>query len=742
MAEGDWDRLAAALGGVVEDVPMEAGTAGRVAYGTLDDLSWTLIGEGSQAYVIEVDTCSGGALAAVRDDYLADPGLGRAMASAGGPPLEEALGVRSELVQLRLVTGNAGMAVGDGLVEVVRAVVACTRRHATLLEDDCWGCGAPHTPLGRPYGQTVRLCAACREAVDTETAAVEAQARAEGATDDEADDGDAMFQAEVFGGTDHERLRLRGERLAVRAAADPGRFRLALLGWVLAGQALLASGAILVGSAVVAVVGLLLGLVLTGRAFALLLFAKVLLLKLWKLLLFAAVGLAATGRTLWAGLQRRYGAVTPRSGVRLSRSDAPRLFAWLDGIAQRVEAPLPDVVVVDTALNASAGELHHEGAWQRVVTVGVPFLELFSVAELEAVMAHELGHLRHEDARELWVFRTMDAWRRAVLGSEGVVGAVVRRAARWYLPEFLLRAQVVSRGRERAADAAALRVAAPEVQARALIRIGVVGGLLERALRIAARHALATDVDVNPYDRLWDALPEIPDAVVQAAYRDALEAPTHWLDSHPGLRDRLAALGVDPPPRADVVGHLEARSHTLVDRWEAVRAEASDAQRRVAVLQLGRARRAERRRLSRLTAVDARLAVDPADAPAQVLRARLLSAGDDDAAALDAYDAALSLDPTHREARREQTQLLVWVARTDDAGRAADALLALPDPPLDDRQFAAEVWARAGRSGDAARALQALAEHEDVPDAVRGSLRQRADVLSARSEVADQGVPK
>lgn len=734
----DWDGLAAAHGGRVEAVPVEGDTDGTVAYGVLEGLVWTVIGQGDVAYVIEVDTCLGGSIEAVHADLKADPALVGALAEAAGPSVDDALGVRPELVQLRLVSERGGVSVGAPLTRLVRALVDGVRRHATLIEDGCWGCGAPQTPVGRPFGQTVRLCPTCQEAARQEEAALEAKAVAEGQVDVEVED-EAAFQAVVFGGADHERLRQRGLRLAARAEANPAAFRAALVGWVLAGQALLASGAVIVGAVAVAVLFAVLGLVLTGRALALVLVAKLLLLKLWKLLVFAAIGVAAAGRTLWSAMQRRYGPAPVRPGVRLTRDEAPGLFGWLDGLAARVGAPPPDVVFVDMALNASAGEHQDQGAWRRVVTVGVPFLELFSVRELEAIMAHELGHLRHDDARELWVFRTVDAWRRAVLASDGLIGALVQWIARWYLPEFLLRAQVVSRHREQAADAAALGVAPAELQVRALSRIGVVGALLDRALRIAARRVLVMPGDADPYDVLWESLPAIPDAVVQEAYRDALEAPTHWLDSHPGLRERIAALGLEPPPRVEIVGDDEPRSATVVDRWLEVREGASGNQRKVAVLQVERVRRQERRRLARLAAIDEKLATEPDLAAAHMVRARLLSAGDDDPAALAAYQRVVALDPSHRDGWRELAHLLVWVARADEAGRAADALVALPEPSLDDRQFAAEVWARAGRVDDAERALRALADDEELPDELRGAVLQRADVLHARAERALQG---
>ena len=90
------------------------------------------------------------------------------------------------------------------------------------------------------------------------------------------------------------------------------------------------------------------------------------------------------------------------TGARLlTRDEEPRLWALLEDLCRKAGIRLPALRVVETdALNAFASGLH-EGEYSVAVTRGL--LGALNDAELEAVLAHELTHIRNHDCRLLVV---------------------------------------------------------------------------------------------------------------------------------------------------------------------------------------------------------------------------------------------------------------------------------------------------------------------------------------------------
>ncbi|WP_147432766.1 M48 family metalloprotease [Catellatospora citrea] len=75
----------------------------------------------------------------------------------------------------------------------------------------------------------------------------------------------------------------------------------------------------------------------------------------------------------------------------------PRLFAFVDRVAQAVGAPLPHVLVLSHEWNASATVVGF--ARRRVLTLGLPLWTALRPQERVALLAHELGHFINNDNR-------------------------------------------------------------------------------------------------------------------------------------------------------------------------------------------------------------------------------------------------------------------------------------------------------------------------------------------------------
>ena len=85
----------------------------------------------------------------------------------------------------------------------------------------------------------------------------------------------------------------------------------------------------------------------------------------------------------------------------VGRKDEPRFYNLLENLCISRGLPIPSLRVIETdALNAYASGLRPERA---AVTVTRGLLNGLDDAELEAVLAHELSHIRHGDVRLLVV---------------------------------------------------------------------------------------------------------------------------------------------------------------------------------------------------------------------------------------------------------------------------------------------------------------------------------------------------
>ena len=81
----------------------------------------------------------------------------------------------------------------------------------------------------------------------------------------------------------------------------------------------------------------------------------------------------------------------------ISRSMAPELYAAVDTITVTAGLPMPQVYIInDNAPNAFAAGTKPENA---IICVTTGLLEIMDKAELEGVIAHEVGHIKNYDIR-------------------------------------------------------------------------------------------------------------------------------------------------------------------------------------------------------------------------------------------------------------------------------------------------------------------------------------------------------
>jgi heat shock protein HtpX len=268
--------------------------------------------------------------------------------------------------------------------------------------------------------------------------------------------------------------------------------------------------------------------------------------------LISAAPLATLGTALWVVIayffhQSMIDAVTGAREV--TRAEEPRLYNLLENLCISRGITMPKLKVMESdALNAFATGMNRR---QYSITVTSALLGRLDDAEVEAVLGHELTHIRNGDVRMMVV---------AVIIA-GVVAFVAELVFRlWFYNGFSFRS---SRSDERRGGGAAIAI---------LVAVGllVLAYVLSFMIRLAlsrSREFLAdagsVELTKNP-DAMISALrkiegrgelPGATSAVMEMCIDNPRTGFGELFDTHPSVESRVAALvkfagGHDPGPIA------------------------------------------------------------------------------------------------------------------------------------------------------------------------------------------------
>jgi hypothetical protein len=258
-------------------------------------------------------------------------------------------------------------------------------------------------------------------------------------------------------------------------------------------------------------------------------------------------------------------------GPVLARADAPILFSEVDEVSRRVGVRSPQQIRL-TYLPC-CGVV----AWSRsqALVLGLPLLDVLTLSELRAVLAHELAHLARGDAtRSAQSARfahclglALDRPGARPRGPLGMWARLNRNAA-----ESLL--EPISRGQEAQADRVAASLAGGDAAASALFKVAIVQPLFKEVLE----HYDPTDPDaLNLYAffrAFWARLPvsfrtSLRQQLLASGGRPSTDG------AHPPLLDRLSIVQSYPPrsfsaadlaPAASSLADLEALEEMLHNR--------------------------------------------------------------------------------------------------------------------------------------------------------------------------------
>ncbi len=238
----------------------------------------------------------------------------------------------------------------------------------------------------------------------------------------------------------------------------------------------------------------------------------------------------------------------PPEGLLVDERRAPELWATVRGLAAAVQTRPPDEIRLVPEVNAAVSEdatMLGLRAGRRYLYLGVPLLQGFTVSQLWAVLAHELGHYSHSHTRlgalnyrgRMTIIRTIQE-----IGPGTIPGWVLRAYSRLYF----LAESAVSRRQEYEADQAAVRVAGRGTAMAMMRELHVVDQMWSFYLN--AYVGWGWEAGYAPqgvFVGFHHLLSARGDAMARLRQEPIDEQPSRW-DTHPPTSARIAAMAAMP----------------------------------------------------------------------------------------------------------------------------------------------------------------------------------------------------
>lgn len=244
--------------------------------------------------------------------------------------------------------------------------------------------------------------------------------------------------------------------------------------------------------------------------------------------------------------------IEPPEGRELKREEAPQLFAHIDEIREKLDAPQPHHVLFTDEFNAAVSQVPRFGlfgGYRNYLIVGLQLMSTLSPAEFKSVLAHEFGHLSGNHSRfSGWIYRVRRSWMN-VMEQVGDDNFVFSKFFHWYAPYFGAYSFVLARQNEYVADRCAAELCGARIAADSLTRGAVVGGYLSEEFwpKLFRRANREEEPPAQIYNNLSSAVSSSFESdVAQRWLTEAVCRPTDTVDTHPSLSQRLASLKEEP----------------------------------------------------------------------------------------------------------------------------------------------------------------------------------------------------
>ena len=278
--------------------------------------------------------------------------------------------------------------------------------------------------------------------------------------------------------------------------------------------------------------------------------------------------------------------------LRVPREMAPELYDWVASIAAERDLPEPDEIRVAAD---TVAHVYQRRNGSQVLVLGAIAVRALPQPVLAGIVAHELGHVDAGDTgrgrasiRAHSLMATVEAslqrrdrvlLRRAyragassffyfVSAAATVINPAVWPLAIYHIVYALARAEQ-SRQQEYSADGHEVEQSGPEAAAAALILLTISQNMpWTRLSSLAEAWAETTRPPRELFTEQASAMRALDPSDWRDALRKEMKKSTGFFDSHPGLKDRLAAMGVSPKQATKLTPQLSGSpSDELFGAW-------------------------------------------------------------------------------------------------------------------------------------------------------------------------------
>ena len=253
-------------------------------------------------------------------------------------------------------------------------------------------------------------------------------------------------------------------------------------------------------------------------------------------------------------------------GIAVRPTEQPALWQHVRELAAAVGTRAPSRIYLMPDVNAMVWEnskLLGLIPGKRQMGIGLPLLMALTPAQMDAVLAHELGHYGNRDTQlggltgraRASVSSAMEA---AVTSANKLLGAqTFFKLFRFYAILVMKVTQPASRAQELAADRVAAQIAGPANAIAALERLQGIDAAFDFYLSRYVSAGLGIGLRPSPPDVFGGFMWLLAEPSRQAEIEELRKSPdtrkAGQFDSHPPMPERIAALaampGADAPPQ-------------------------------------------------------------------------------------------------------------------------------------------------------------------------------------------------
>jgi Zn-dependent protease with chaperone function len=307
------------------------------------------------------------------------------------------------------------------------------------------------------------------------------------------------------------------------------------------------------------------------------LFTSLSVLKLLavKLIILVVPFLLLILKSLWINVE-------PPTGTRITKQQAPELFAMINGLRRQLQAPRFHHVLIAEDFNAAVAQIPRLGifGWQRnYLILGLPLLKALSIDQFKAVLAHEFGHLAKGHGKiSNWIYRQRLRWHqlsKTLEANQSQGSFLFTSFLNWFVPYFSAYSFPLARANEYEADHTSARLTSTQTAAEALTNVEIIACFLsEQYWPTIYKQAYNQPQPCAPYIGLnHSVLTDLDKGAVKNWLDQAMNRQTNSNDTHPALQDRLKAMDEIPrfnPPSLEqaAVNLLGKTQETIIERFD------------------------------------------------------------------------------------------------------------------------------------------------------------------------------